>query len=64
MTANLLSCQEATEVSVRALTRHGASQENARIQTEQWVEAELRGRASHGLLRLPRIVERLQKGLA
>ncbi|WP_087724851.1 Ldh family oxidoreductase [Pandoraea sp. PE-S2T-3] len=64
MTANLLSCQEATEVSVQALTRHGVSQENARIQTEQWVEAELRGRASHGLLRLPRIVERLRKGLA
>lgn len=34
------------------------------MQLDQWLEAELRGQPSHGLLRLPRIVERIHAGLA
>ncbi|VCU69409.1 putative oxidoreductase YjmC [Pigmentiphaga humi] len=54
---------EATELAVRALQRAGAPEAQARTQAEHLVEAELRGRASHGLLRLPRLVERIHRGV-
>ena len=54
---------EATAVAIEALQRAGAPPAHARIQAEHLVEAELRGRASHGLLRLPRLVERIHQGV-
>ncbi len=54
---------EATAVAVQALERAGAPLAQARVQAEHLVEAELRGRASHGLLRLPRLVERIRNGV-
>ncbi|MET3927448.1 L-2-hydroxycarboxylate dehydrogenase (NAD+) [Devosia sp. 2618] len=42
-----------------ALRAHGVPEAFAKLQVELLVEAELRGRASHGLLRLSRICERI-----
>jgi|SRR5690625_5039917 len=52
--------EETKPLAVKALVNAGASTTNAEIQVEHLIEAELRGRASHGLLRLPRLVERIQ----
>lgn len=60
----LIPVNEVTEVSIQALIRAGASAENAKVQIRLWVEAELRGHPSHGLLRLPRIIERITNGVA
>lgn len=56
--------EEARNVAMRALARAGVSQSNATTQTDLWLDAELRGIASHGLLRLERIVQRIERGLA
>ncbi|WP_061933644.1 Ldh family oxidoreductase [Aureimonas sp. AU22] len=42
----------------------GASSATARLQADTLLEAELRGLASHGLQRLPRMVRRIRSGLA
>ncbi|KGD87911.1 dehydrogenase [Achromobacter sp. RTa] len=55
---------EAWEVCVRALEQAGTPTGHAATQTNLLLEAELRGRASHGLLRLPRIIERIHNGVA
>lgn len=55
---------EARGVGLAALAAVGARGSAAAIQVEHWLEAELRGQPSHGLLRLPRIVERITAGLA
>lgn len=49
---------------MRALARAGVRQSHAATQTDLWLDAELRGIASHGLLRLERIVQRIGRGLA
>jgi L-2-hydroxycarboxylate dehydrogenase (NAD+) len=46
------------------LIAHGVPESFARIQTDLLLEAQLRGYASHGLLRLPRIVERIVNGVS
>ena len=46
-----------------ALTAHGVPESYARIQADLLLEAQLRGYASHGLLRLPRIIERIVNGV-
>ena len=46
------------------LQAHGVPEPFARIQTDLLLEAQLRGYASHGLLRLPRIIERIDNGVA
>jgi LDH2 family malate/lactate/ureidoglycolate dehydrogenase len=56
--------KRAEEVGIKALVRAGVPEENARIQVDLLLEAELRGRASHGLLRLPRVIERIRNGVA
>jgi L-2-hydroxycarboxylate dehydrogenase (NAD+) len=56
--------RQAAEVARRALERVNVPRTNAEVQVELLIEAELRGRPSHGLLRLPRIIERVQAGLA
>jgi LDH2 family malate/lactate/ureidoglycolate dehydrogenase len=55
---------EARQVCIRALELAGAPTDHAATQTDLLLEAELRGRASHGLLRLPRIIERIHNGVA
>ncbi|MGY1917396.1 Ldh family oxidoreductase [Pseudomonas tolaasii] len=54
----------AISTSIRALTRAGVPASHARIQADLLLEAELRGRASHGLQRLPRIIQRIANGVA
>ena len=47
-----------------ALRRVGVPAPNAEIQVAVWLNAELHGIASHGLLRLERIVARIEAGVA
>lgn len=54
---------EATTTAIQVLTAAGAPADCAQIQADLLVEAELRGRPSHGLLRLPRLVERIRNGV-
>lgn len=49
---------------LRALQRHGVPAGHAHMQADLLIEAELRGRPSHGLLRLNRVVERIRNGMA
>lgn len=49
--------------SVHALMRHGVPEVQAHTQAELLLEAELRGRPSHGLMRLPRLIERIRNGV-
>jgi L-2-hydroxycarboxylate dehydrogenase (NAD+) len=46
------------------LVAQGVPESFARIQTDLLLEAQMRGYASHGLLRLPRIVERIVNGVS
>ncbi|MGU7778614.1 Ldh family oxidoreductase [Burkholderia sp. PU8-34] len=63
VTSETIDWQEATRVAARALERAGVPAGHAQTQVSLLIEAELRGRSSHGLLRLPRIVERIQNGV-
>lgn len=60
----LIRYEEAVRVSTQALQKVGVPAEAAKTQTSLLIEGELRGRASHGLLRLPRIIERIQNKVA
>lgn len=51
-------------VALSALAKAGVPFEQAAVQVDLLLEAELRGHASHGMLRLPRIVERIANGVA
>ena len=44
------------------LLAHGVPEAFARTQTDLLLEAQMRGYASHGLLRLPRVIERIVNG--
>ena len=44
----------------QVLGGHGLSEEDAHIVTDILIEAELRGRPTHGVIRMPGIVQRLQ----
>lgn len=55
---------EAARVGTKALTLAGVPAANAEIQMDLLLEGEIRGRASHGLLRLPRVIERIHNGVA
>src|SRR4051812_36154340 len=59
----LVTADQLTQLSLRMLSAVGTPPANAQLQTEVLVEAELRGHASHGLLRLPTITTRIQRGL-
>ncbi|MCS0505017.1 Ldh family oxidoreductase [Ancylobacter mangrovi] len=59
----LVKAETAREVCIAALARHGVSAANAGIQAELLVQAELMGHPSHGLQRLPRIIERIGNGV-
>ena len=47
-----------------ALIRAGATEQNARIQARHLIRAEAKGHPSHGVLRLPRLIERIKNGVA
>ena len=54
----------ASDAARRALLLAGVPEAHAMLQVDLLLEADLRGRASHGLMRLPRIVERIRNGVA
>lgn len=54
----------AITASRAALRNAGVPPASAQLQVDLLIEADLRGRASHGLMRLPRIVERIHNGVA
>ncbi|QQR38286.1 Ldh family oxidoreductase [Devosia rhizoryzae] len=55
---------EAERVATALLTAAGAPLAHARIQADSLVGAELRGHPSHGLQRLPRLLDRIERHLA
>jgi L-2-hydroxycarboxylate dehydrogenase (NAD+) len=55
--------EDVRAVSLRALRQADVPLEHANTQLSVLLEAELRGIASHGLLRLPRIIERIRNGV-
>ncbi|WP_181708554.1 Ldh family oxidoreductase [Chthonobacter rhizosphaerae] len=55
---------EARDLAVRLLRQRGVPDRAASIQADVLVEAELRGHPSHGLQRLPRLLLRIERGLA
>lgn len=60
MTINFHNAQKIAQM---VLHRAGVPDAHAALQIDLLLEAELRGRPSHGLLRLPRIVERIHNGV-
>jgi L-2-hydroxycarboxylate dehydrogenase (NAD+) len=59
-----ISADEARQLALEVLQAAGVPDEAASTQVDLLVEAELRGRASHGLQRLPIVVERIRAGLS
>ncbi|MCW5721923.1 MAG: Ldh family oxidoreductase [Devosia sp.] len=60
----LVPVSEVEDVADRVLAAAGVPPENAVLQRDLLLDAEMRSIASHGLLRLPRIVERIGNGVA
>lgn len=60
----VVSASALTRISEAALCAAGVPQAKAALQVAVWMDAELRGIASHGLLRLERVIERIVAGLA
>jgi LDH2 family malate/lactate/ureidoglycolate dehydrogenase len=60
----LVAREQLSEMVERILVRQGVPLEHARTQAKLFIGAEMRGTASHGLLRLRRVVERLKRGRA
>lgn len=60
----IVSAEEARALATEILRENGATERHAEIQADLLIEAELRGYASHGLLRLNRIIERIRNGVA
>ncbi len=58
-----LSIAEISATADRVLANAGVPPENAVLQRDLLLDAEMRGIASHGLLRLPRLVERIHNGV-
>ncbi|WP_395310516.1 Ldh family oxidoreductase [Mycobacterium sp. AMU20-3851] len=65
MTTSLLtvSVQDAWQTTVNALREVGVPDAHAGLQADLLVDAEARGLPSHGLLRLPRVIERIRNGV-
>lgn len=59
-----VSFNQAQETADRVLARAGVPLEHAALQRDLLLDAEMRGIASHGLLRLPRLIERIANGVA
>ncbi|MDR9773235.1 Ldh family oxidoreductase [Rhizobium hidalgonense] len=58
-----LSEAAALALATRLLEEHGATRDHAALQARVLVTAEMKGHPSHGLCRLPRLVERMERGL-
>lgn len=58
-----LSIADIAVVADRVLARAGVPESHARLQRDLLLDSEMRGLASHGLLRLPRLVERIANGV-
>ncbi|MEM6713164.1 MAG: Ldh family oxidoreductase [Pseudomonadota bacterium] len=58
------SLNDLQEVGTAALINAGVNRPAAEIQVSALLAAELKGHASHGLLRLPRLVRRIRHGVA
>ncbi len=58
-----VSADRLTEVGVELLVAAGAPDEEARIVSTSLTRAEMRGQGSHGFIRLPTYVKRMQAGL-
>ena len=61
--AQRISATDAVAMATAALSVAGAGEDTAHAQAAHLVEAELRGHPSHGLRRLPILVERMRAGL-
>ncbi len=59
-----LEAERIRETMNAALIAHGVPEPFARIQSDLLLEAQMRGYASHGVLRLPRIIERIVNGVS
>jgi len=55
--------ERAHALGVRVLAARGALPEHAKAQVDQLIEGDLRGRPSHGMQRLPTLVERIYNGV-
>lgn len=60
----IVAAEDARRLAKAILRKNGATGRHAEIQADLLIEAELRGYASHGLLRLTRIIERVRNGVA
>lgn len=60
----LVPLKKVREVADRVLAAAGVPPDNAVLQRDLLLDAEMRSIASHGLLRLPRLVERIGNGVA
>jgi L-2-hydroxycarboxylate dehydrogenase (NAD+) len=58
-----VSAEDEHELIQRVLRHHGASDDAAQIQATWLVEGDLRGHSSHGIARLPVLVNRIKAGL-
>ncbi|ARQ14099.1 malate/L-lactate dehydrogenase family protein (plasmid) [Rhizobium etli] len=54
---------EALALATRVLEEHGAPPDHAALQARVLVTAEMKGHPSHGLYRLPLLVERIERGV-
>lgn len=59
-----VSVAAARRAAFDSLVRAGVPREASEIQADQLIEGELRGHPSHGLLRLPRVIERIRNGVS
>src|SRR4051812_16579725 len=59
----IIDAAQVRSLAEDVLVCHGAPAAHARVQADLLLEGELRGLPSHGLLRLRRVVERIQRGL-
>lgn len=59
-----ISVFDVRAAGLKALERVGTPIDLAEIQVDLWLEAEMRGHPSHGILRLPRIIERIKNCVA
>ncbi len=60
----LIPVDDVMDVADRILAAENVPAQNAALQRDLLLDAEMRGIASHGLLRLPRVVERIRNGVA
>jgi L-2-hydroxycarboxylate dehydrogenase (NAD+) len=61
---NEMRVEDIRRACLTALVRAGTPQQNAELQTDLLLQAELAGHVSHGLLRLPRLIARIKNGVA